>query len=119
MKDRNTIYKIILVSEILITALALFTGAIKGGDSVPVILVIIAIALLFIVNAGYGGGFSNLPTLLSDIYGMGNISSIHGIALSAWAFAGLTGNQIAGVIVNKTGSYNNIHARALRGGDFG
>ncbi len=108
MKDRNTIYKIILISEILITALALFTGAIKGGDNVPVILVIIAVALLLVVNAGYGGGFSNLPTLLSDIYGMGNISSIHGIALSAWAFAGLTGNQIAGLIVSKTGSYNNV-----------
>lgn len=108
MKDRNTVYKIILVSEIVITALALFTGAIKGGDDVSVILVIIAIALLLIVNAGYGGGFSNLPTLLSDIYGMGNISSIHGIALSAWAFAGLTGNQVAGLIYSKTGSYNNI-----------
>ena len=108
MKDRNTVYKIILLSEIVITALALFTGAIKGGDDVPVILVVIAIALLLIVNAGYGGGFSNLPTLLSDIYGMGNISSIHGIALSAWAFAGLTGNQVAGLIYEKTGSYNNI-----------
>ena len=108
MKDRNTVYKIILVGEIVITALALFTGAIKGGSDVSVVLVIIAVALLLIVNAGYGGGFSNLPTLLSDIYGMGNISSIHGIALSAWAFAGLTGNQVAGLIVEKTGSYNNI-----------
>ena len=39
---------------------------------------------------------------------MGKISSIHGIALSAWAIAGLTGNQIADVIVNKTGNYQNI-----------
>jgi OFA family oxalate/formate antiporter-like MFS transporter len=57
---------------------------------------------------GYGGGFSNLPTLLSDVYGMGNISSLHGIALSAWAVAGLTGNQIADLIVEKTGSFQNI-----------
>lgn len=108
MKDRNVVYKIILISEILVTMLALFTGAIKGGNEVAGILIVIAIALLLMVNAGYGGGFSNLPTLLSDIYGMGNISSIHGIALSAWAFAGITGNQIAGLIVSKTGSYHNV-----------
>ena len=49
-----------------------------------------------------------MPTLLSDVYGMGKISSIHGIALSAWAVAGLTGNQIANLIVEKTGDYQNI-----------
>ena len=58
------------------------------------------LALIFIVNAGYGGGFSNVPTLLSDHYGMGSISAIHGITLSAWAFAGLTGNQVATFIIN-------------------
>ncbi|MBQ8320113.1 MAG: OFA family MFS transporter [Clostridia bacterium] len=102
LKDRNTIYKIILISEIIITALALFTGAIENH------IVVICIILLVLVNLGYGGGFSNLPTLLSDVYGMSKISSIHGIALSAWAVAGLTGNQIADLIVSKTGSYQNV-----------
>ena len=102
MKDRNSVYKIILISELVITALALFTGAINKD------IVFICIALLILVNLGYGGGFSNLPTLLSDVYGMGNISSLHGIALSAWAIAGLTGNQIADLIVAKTGSFQNI-----------
>ena len=63
---------------------------------------------MIVVNLGYGGGFSNLPTLLSDVYGMGKISSIHGIALSAWAIAGLTGNQIADLIVAKTGNFQDI-----------
>ena len=102
LKSRNTIYKVILISEIAITAVALISGAITNS------YVVICLALMFIVNAGYGGGFSNLPTLLSDVYGMGKISSIHGIALSAWAFAGLTGNQIAEFIVEKTGSYQNV-----------
>ena len=102
LKDRNTIYKIILSTEILLTALALITGAINNQ------IAVICIALMIIVNLGYGGGFSNLPTLLSDVYGMGKISSIHGIALSAWAFAGLTGNQIADIIVEQTGNYQNI-----------
>ena len=102
MKDRNSVYKIILISELVITALALFTGAINKD------IVFICIALLILVNLGYGGGFSNLPTLLSDVYGMGNISALHGIALAAWAIAGLTGNQIADLIVAKTGSFQNI-----------
>lgn len=46
-----------------------------------------------------------MPTLLSDHYGMGSISAIHGITLSAWAFAGLTGNQMATYIVNHTGQF--------------
>ncbi len=102
MKDRNNVYKIILISELAISVLALLTGAISNQ------IVVICIALLILVNLGYGGGFSNLPTLLSDVYGMSKISSLHGIALSAWAFAGLTGNQIADLIVNKTGNYQNI-----------
>lgn len=102
MEDRNTIYKIILISEIIFTAVALFSGAISGH------IAILCVMLMIVVNLGYGGGFSNLPTLLSDVYGMGKISSIHGIALSAWAFAGLTGNQVADLIVKHTGSYQNI-----------
>ena len=105
MKDRNTVYKIILISEIALTLVALITGALNGGNGFAIAIVI---ALMIIVNAGYGGGFSNLPTLLSDVYGMGKISSIHGIALSAWAIAGLTGNQIANAIVTATGNYSNV-----------
>ena len=106
LKQRNTVYKIILISEIVITAIALFSGAITQNANI--VLVVICVALMLIVNAGYGGGFSNLPTLLSDVYGMGKISAIHGIALSAWAFAGLTGNQIAKVIIDSTGNYSNV-----------
>ena len=35
---------------------------------------------------------------------MGSISAIHGITLSAWAFAGLTGNQLATWIVKTFGA---------------
>ena len=66
-------------------------------------LTILVLALIMVVNAGYGGGFSNVPTLLSDQYGMGSISALHGITLSAWAFAGLTGNQLANWIVQNFG----------------
>ncbi len=103
-KDRNTIYKIIFILSIVFTAAVMITQGIVKGSSVT-ILMVITIALIFVVNAGYGGGFSNVPTLLSDHYGMGSISAIHGITLSAWAMAGLTGNQIATFIVNHTGEF--------------
>ena len=71
----------------------------------------IVLALIMVVNAGYGGGFSNVPTLLSDHYGMSNISAIHGITLSAWAFAGLTGNQMV-IYVDKETGVNYLYAAA-------
>ena len=102
MKDRNTIYKLIFILSIALTGLVIVTGGIQNGAG-NTLLTILVLALIMIVNAGYGGGFSNVPTLLSDHYGMGSISALHGITLSAWAFAGLTGNQLASWIVSHYG----------------
>ena len=112
MKDRNTIYKLIFVLSIAFTAIVMLTQGIKtGAGSLP--LAILVLCLVYVVNAGYGGGFSNVPTLLSDHYGMGSISAIHGITLSAWAFAGLTGNQVAAWIVKNFGQEQYIYNKVL------
>ncbi len=102
MKDRNTVYKLIFVISIVLTGIVLLTGGIANGSG-NALLITLVLALIFMVNAGYGGGFSNVPTLLSDHYGMGSISALHGITLSAWGFAGLAGNQMAAWIVNTFG----------------
>lgn len=102
MKDRNTMYKIIFIGSIVFTGLVIVTNGITNGAG-NMGLTAFVIALIMVVNAGYGGGFSNVPTLLSDQYGMGSISALHGITLSAWAFAGLTGNQMANWIVQNFG----------------
>ena len=107
MKDRNTVYKLIFALSIVSAALVVVTGGISKGAG-SILLAGIVLVLIMIVNAGYGGGFSNVPTLLSDHYGMSNISAIHGITLSAWAFAGLTGNQLATWIVNNFGEMTEI-----------
>jgi OFA family oxalate/formate antiporter-like MFS transporter len=107
LKDRNTIYKLIFILSIAFTAIVLATNGITNGNN-NIVLAVLVLILIFLVNAGYGGGFSNVPTLLSDHYGMGSISAIHGITLSAWAFAGLTGNQMASFIVNKFGKVEEI-----------
>ena len=104
LKDRNTIYKLIFILSIAFTGLVILTRGIEKGTG-NALLIALVLGLIFVVNAGYGGGFSNVPTLLSDHYGMGSISAIHGITLSAWAFAGLTGNQMATAIDNHSGEW--------------
>ena len=101
MKERNTVYKIIFISCILITLVSLFPMSITNSNN-SLLLGIIVIVLLSVVNLGYGGGFSTLPALLSERFGMEKISKIHGLALSAWAIAGLTGNNMSELILNLT-----------------
>ncbi len=91
LKDRSLIYVIIFISCILICALSF--GIVNG---------VLVILLLMIVNLGYGGGFSTLPALLESRFGMKNISKIHGLTLSAWAIAGLTGNTLSDLILKNT-----------------
>ena len=107
MKERNTIYKIIFISCIAISLLTYFTRAVSAAETM--ILSVIVIAFLLVINAGYGGGFSTLPALLSERFGMKRISQIHGLSLSAWAVAGLTGNNTSEIILKASdNNYQNI-----------
>ena len=63
---------------------------------------VIGLALL-VINACYGAGFSVIPAILADNYGMTNISKIHGAVLSAWGFAGLAGNQASILVSDRLG----------------
>lgn len=103
LKDRATIYMIIFLSCVIIC-----------GITLPINIDVMIIILLMIVNLGYGGGFSTLPALLDSRFGMKNISKIHGLALSAWAVAGITGNNLSEIILKNTNqNYNYIIATAL------
>lgn len=93
-KERNTVYRIIFFSSLAIAGLTIITHSLSNPS-----LSFIVIAFLIIINAGYGGGFSTLPALLSERFGMDNISEIHGLALSAWAIAGITGNNTSEIIL--------------------
>ncbi|WP_043932635.1 OFA family MFS transporter [Bacillus sp. EB01] len=102
LKDRNSIYKMIFISSITAILLTVVFDGINNS------IAILIIAMLCIVNAGYGGGFSSLPPLLSDRFGINSISTVHGLALSAWAWAGLTGNQLSALVLEKTQSYDMV-----------
>lgn len=99
LSQRNYIYKVIFISSIITAMCAYFCSTYQFN---VIITGIIIISFLLIINAGYGGGFSTLPALLSERFGMKKISTIHGCALSAWAVAGLTGNNLSEIILRNT-----------------
>ncbi len=86
--------------NILLIILAISAG-IMLASYLPVL---IGLALL-VINACYGAGFSVIPAILADHFGMTNISKIHGAVLSAWGFAGLAGNQVAMAVSKAFGGY--------------
>ena len=62
--------------------------------------------LVLTIISCYGGGFSCMPAFLSDLFGVRQLSSIHGIMLTAWALAGIAGPMLLSVIKETTGSYH-------------
>ena len=82
--------------NILLFILSISAGVMMASWWPP----LIGLALL-VINACYGAGFSVIPGILADHYGMTNISKIHGAVLSAWGVAGLVGNQAAILVSDK------------------
>lgn len=79
LKRRETVYQMIFIMSIAVCLLQIFTNSINNA------LLWAVLAMLFLINAGYGGGFSTLPVLLDQHFGTKTVSTTHGLALSAWA----------------------------------
>ena len=50
--------------------------------------------LILLIITCYGGGFSCMPAYLADLYGIRQLSTIHGRILTAWGLAGITGPML-------------------------
>ena len=61
--------------------------------------------LVFLIITCYGGGFSCMPAYLSDIFGIRQLSAIHGCILTAWGMAGIAGPLFLSFMKESTGSY--------------
>jgi MFS family permease len=55
------------------------------------------VGLSALILSMYGGGFATIPAYLRDMFGVGNVSAIHGRLLTAWSVAGILGP----VLVNR------------------
>lgn len=98
-KDKSKIYLTIFFTSGLAMMLPIFFG----------LKIWVIVVMLCIINSGYGGGFSTLPTFLESKFGMKRISMIHGLALSAWGWAGLSGNQLSNLVLNYYhGEFNDL-----------
>ncbi|KAJ2855819.1 hypothetical protein J3B02_001962, partial [Coemansia erecta] len=49
------------------------------------------LVLIWIATICYGGGFGMIPAFLSDMFGINNMSSCHGIILTGWSIASICG----------------------------
>jgi len=71
------------------------------------------VATVFVIQFFFGCGFACLPNILEQEYGMKQIATIQGYMLTAWAVAGLVGNQISTFILgdfSNPGSLNMVYA---------
>ena len=59
----------------------------------------IPIACIYVKLCVHLSAQRTLPVLLDQHFGTKTVSTTHGLTLSAWAFAGLSGNQLASFVV--------------------
>ena len=50
--------------------------------------------LILLIITCYGGGFACIPAYLTDLYGIRQLSTIHGRILTAWGLAGIVGPML-------------------------
>ena len=56
------------------------------------------VAVYCVILTMYGGGFATIPAYLADMFGVGNVSAIHGRLLTAWSTAGILGPVLVNYI---------------------
>ncbi|MDR0294624.1 MAG: OFA family MFS transporter [Prevotellaceae bacterium] len=69
---------------------------------------VVFLILLITILTCYGAGFACIPAYLSDMYGVQNVSAIHGRVLTAWACAGIIGPFFITWVYKVSGGYTNM-----------
>lgn len=67
-------------------------------------VIIFQVFILLIVSC-YGGGFSNLPAFIGDMFGTKQLGAIHGYLLTTWSLGGIIGPAIVSQVYAATNSY--------------
>ncbi|KHF40178.1 L-lactate MFS transporter [Halalkalibacter okhensis] len=63
------------------------------------------VTMILLVVSCYGGGFSNLPAFIGDLFGTKQLGSIHGYLLTTWSLGGVFGPILVTQIRERTDSY--------------
>ena len=88
-------YYIMTIVSIAICLLAIMLPFASGGY----FILVLTVMTIFVIQFFFGAGFACLPNILEQEYGMKQIATIQGYMLTAWAVAGLVGNQISTFIL--------------------
>lgn len=64
--------------------------------------------LILLVVSCYGGGFSNLPAFIGDLFGTKQLGAIHGYLLTTWSLGGVFGPMLVSQIRERTESYTPV-----------
>ncbi|GGF18525.1 MFS transporter [Halobacillus andaensis] len=70
--------------------------------------VILFQVFIFLVVSCYGGGFSNLPAFIGDLFGTKQLGSIHGYLLTTWSLGGVFGPMLVSQIRAQTNGYTAV-----------
>lgn len=62
--------------------------------------------VILVIAACYGGVFSCMPALISDVFGNKHLTEIHGRMLTSWGFAGIAGPLIMAASFIYTDDYD-------------
>jgi MFS family permease len=62
---------------------------------------VVFLASWSVIYTMYGGGFATIPAFLADIFGPENVGAIHGVILTAWSAAAVTGPVIITELSNR------------------
>jgi len=87
---RKTTYSVFFALGMLLYASAPTTGA-TGSLA-------LFVGVYCVILTMYGGGFATIPAYLADMFGVGNVSAIHGRLLTAWSTAGILGPVLVNYI---------------------
>jgi len=97
---RKVTYTVFFALGMLLYASAPTTGA-TGSLA-------LFVGVYCVILTMYGGGFATIPAYLADMFGVGNVSAIHGRVLTAWSTAGILGP----VLVNYVREFQISHGVA-------
>ncbi len=88
----------ILTAMLLLAGLALLIIVTVPG-------VAVSIVALTVVGIGYGTMAGAYPVVISQLYGVANVSKIYGRVFTAWGLAGLGGPALGGLLFDWSGDY--------------
>lgn len=101
-----TLFLFLIFQAVLIFLLTLA----KEGSVIATAPVLILIYAL--IGACYGSNLALFPSIAKDYYGLKNFGMNYGLVFTAWGFGGFILAKVAGMIYDKTQSFNSAYIMA-------